>query len=288
MGTWTTVARGVHQHRGGPFDLSVVVVEGGDGLLVVDTGADPFEADELLGRIAARFAAPVRWVVNTHAHFDHTFGNQAFGPDSATDAEIHGHAGIPAHFERFEGPRLAAWRADPDREPGRRWHDVRLVAPTHPVERMTRLDLGDRVVELRPQPPAHTDTDLVLFVPDVRVWIVGDLVEESGPPMYGSGCYPLDWPAVVEGLVAGMRAGDIVVPGHGRIVDRAFAARQAAELSEIARRFREAHDAGRSAAEALAAHTEWPVPVGGLVGAVERAYAALDGTAPDEGRAQDA
>ena len=288
MGNWTTVAPGVHQHRGGPFDLSVIVVEGGDGLLVVDTGADPFEAADLLAEIAARFPAPVRWVVNTHAHFDHTFGNQAFGPGSATDAEIHGHAGIAAHFERYEGPRLAAWRADPTREPGRRWHDVRLVAPTHRVERMTRLDVGGRIVELRPQPPAHTDTDLVLFLPDARTWVVGDLVEESGPPMYGSGSYPLDWPGVLEGLVAGMRAGDVVVPGHGQVVDRAFVARQAAALAEIARRFREAHDAGRTEAEALAAHAEWPVPVDGLVGAVERAYAALDGLPLDEGSVEDA
>lgn len=288
MGTWTSVASGVHQHRGGPFDLSVVVIEGGGGLLVVDTGADPIEAADLLAEIATRFPAPVRWVVNTHAHFDHTFGNQAFGPGSATDAAIHGHAGIAAHFERYEGPRLAAWRADPTREPGRRWHDVRLVPPTHPVERMTRLDVGGRIVELRPQPPAHTDTDLVLFVPDAGTWIVGDLVEESGPPMYGSGSYPLDWPGVLEGLVAGMRAGDVVVPGHGQVVDRAFVARQAAGLAEIARRFREAHDAGRSTAEALAAHAEWPVPIDGLGGAVERAYAALDGLPLDEGSIEDA
>ena len=66
MGTWTTVAPGVHQHRGGPFDLSVVVIEGGGGLLVVDTGADPIEAADLLAEIATRFPAPVRWVVNTH------------------------------------------------------------------------------------------------------------------------------------------------------------------------------------------------------------------------------
>lgn len=177
MATWTRVAHGVHQRRGGPFDLSVVVIEGDDGLLVVDTGAEPAEAEEILADLASRFDRPVRRVVNTHAHFDHTFGNQVFGPGSTTDAAILGHAGIARHFERYEGPRLAAWRADPTREPDRRWADLRLVPPSHPVERMTRLDLGGRDVELLPQAPAHTDTDLVLLVPAQRVWIVGDLVE---------------------------------------------------------------------------------------------------------------
>ena len=283
MGTWTTVARGIHQRRGGPFDLSVVVVEGDDGLLVVDTGAAPAEGEEILDDLLSRFDRPVRWVVNTHAHFDHTFGNQVFGPESATDAAIHGHVAIARHFERYEGPRLAAWRTDRTLEPERRWDGVRLVAPTHPVERMTRLDLGGRVVELRPQPPAHTDTDLVLLAPAERVWILGDLVEESGPPMYGSGSFPLDWPDVLDALVDEMLPGDLVVPGHGAVVDRDFVARQARELRSIADRFVTAHDAGLGAAEALAAHDDWPLPVGGLVGAVERAYAALDGMAPDEG-----
>lgn len=288
MATWTRVARGVHQRRGGPFDLSVVVVEGDDGLLVVDSGADPVEGEEILADVGARFDRPVVALVNTHAHFDHTFGNQVFGQGSATDAAIHGHARIARHFERYEGPRLAAWRADPSREPGRRWADVRLVPPTHPVEATTTLDLGGRAVELRPQPRAHTDTDLVLFLPEDRVWVVGDLVEESGPPMYGSGSYPLDWPDVLDGLVHELGAGDLVVPGHGAVVGRDFVARQAAALREIADRFVAAHDAGLGAPEALAAHAEWPVPVEGLVGAVERAYAALDGLPLDEGGIDDA
>jgi glyoxylase-like metal-dependent hydrolase (beta-lactamase superfamily II) len=132
-------------------------------------------------------------------------------------------------------------------------------------------------VELRPQVPAHTDTDLVAFVPGERVWIVGDLVEESGPVMYGSGSFPLGWPDVLDALVAEMEPGDLVVPGHGRVVDREFVARQAGELRVIADRFRAAHSEGLTPAEALAAHADWPIPVGGLAGAVERAYAQLGG-----------
>ena len=91
MATWTGVAHGIHQRRGGPSDLSVVVIEGDDGLLVVDTGAEPAEAEEILADLASRFGRPVRWVVNTHAHFDHTFGNQHFGSGSAMSVPIFGH-----------------------------------------------------------------------------------------------------------------------------------------------------------------------------------------------------
>ena len=276
MGAWLTVAPGVHQRRYDPFDISIVAIEGDDGLLVVDTRVEPAEGEALLADVQQRFDQPVHWVVNTHAHFDHTFGNQVFGPGTATDAAIYGHASIARHFDDFEGPRLAAWREDPRREPDRHWAGVRLTPPTHPLDRTTVLDLGGRVVELRPQPEAHTDTDLVLFLPAERVWIVGDLVEESGPVMYGSGSFPLGWPDVLDALVAEMEEGDAVVPGHGQVVDRAFVARQAAELRLIADRFRDAHDHGLTPEQALAAHRDWPIPVEGLTGAVARAYAQLD------------
>jgi glyoxylase-like metal-dependent hydrolase (beta-lactamase superfamily II) len=277
MSEWSAIANGVHQYRSAPFDLSVVVVEGEDGGLLIDTGADPDEAIALLGRVRSRFGLAPRWVVNTHAHFDHTFGNQVFGPGSAADADIHGHSGIADHFARYEGPRIAAWREDPSREPGRRWNEVRLVPPTHPVERMTRIDLGGRVVELRPQPPAHTDTDLVVFLPSERVWVVGDLVEESGPPMYGSGSYPLGWPDVLDALASEMRAGDLVVPGHGRVVELEFVRRQAGLLRAVADRIVEAHDGGLDVAAALAASEHWSMPVAGIAGAIDRVYAVLEG-----------
>lgn len=277
MAEWHSVARGIHRRRYDPFDISIVVIEGEHGLLVVDTRAEPAEGRDLRDDIDARFRRPVRWVVNTHAHFDHTFGNQAFvGDDGEADVAFLGHANIVRHFSEYEEPRVVAWRADPEREPGRHWDDVRLTPPTDPIESATTIDLGGRIVELLPQPPAHTDTDLVVFDPAERVWILGDLVEESGPPMYGSGSFPLHWPDVLAGLASQMHPRDHVIPGHGRVVDPAFVERQARELQLIADRFRAAHDDGLTAAEALARHDDWPMPIDFLVSGVERAYAGLD------------
>ncbi len=60
----------------------------------------------------ASSAAPVRWVVNTHAHFDHTFGNARFGPASDIGAPIYGHDLVPAHLDQYERPMLADWAAN--------------------------------------------------------------------------------------------------------------------------------------------------------------------------------
>ena len=95
-----------------------------------------------------------------------------------------------------------------------------------------------------PLAPGHTDTDLVVHVPDAATWIVGDVVEESGPPMYGSGSFPFGWPDVLDGLAAQLRASDVVVPGHGAVVDRAFVRAQARTLRHVAEGIRDGVRAG--------------------------------------------
>ena len=103
MAAWHTVAPGIHQRRYDPFDISIVVVEGDDGVLWSTRGPSPARARRCAIDVRERFDRPVRWVVNTHAHFDHTFGNQVFGPGTATDASIHGHANIARPFRRIRG-----------------------------------------------------------------------------------------------------------------------------------------------------------------------------------------
>ena len=68
------------------------------------------------------------------------------------------------------------------------------------------LDLGGTTAELLHLGRGHTDNDLLVHLPASGVWLTGDLVEESGPPVYGSGSFPLDWPATIGRLRA--EAGD--------------------------------------------------------------------------------
>jgi glyoxylase-like metal-dependent hydrolase (beta-lactamase superfamily II) len=74
---WDEVGDGCFRRRYRTFYLNIGVVRGSDALLIVDTRADLRQADELLDELRW-FGRPVRWVVNSHWHFDHVFGNQRF------------------------------------------------------------------------------------------------------------------------------------------------------------------------------------------------------------------
>jgi glyoxylase-like metal-dependent hydrolase (beta-lactamase superfamily II) len=149
---------------------------------------------------------------------------------------------------------------------------------------------------------------LVLHIPDARAWLVGDLIEESGPPCYGTDSFPLDWPATVTRLLSLLgdvieESGppcygddsfpldwpvtvtcllslladvDVLVPGHGRPVDPPFARAQQAQLAGVADLIRELHADRVPAGQALeAGGHRWPLPIGGLAPAVGAGYAQL-------------
>ncbi len=264
MTAWEEVGDGVFCRRYQPWDVTVGAVRGRDGLLVVDTRASPAQADELLSDLRALDPLSPAWVVNTHAHFDHTFGNARF-----PGAEVWAHQSVPAALRegRHDAP------ADPE------YQGVTVVEPDRLVSAHVTLDLGDRVAELRHLGPAHTDGDLVVWIPDVGVLFAGDLVEESGPPAYGSDSFPLEWPEALARLVEWPADGDLlVVPGHGAVVGRQFIERQRADVAAVARILQELWEAGVPQEEALdAAADRWPWPAEQLGHALRRAYASLSG-----------
>jgi glyoxylase-like metal-dependent hydrolase (beta-lactamase superfamily II) len=270
---WIRVGDGVYQRRYQPVDVSVGVIAGPDGIVIVDSRNNPREGREILADVAEAFDAPVRAVINTHAHYDHTFGNAAFA-----GLPIVGHAHTAAHYDEYEAPRLARVQADPALEPDKDWADVALTPPTDLIDFEVTIAPGGRPIRLIPLPPGHTDTDLAVLVPDARVWFLGDVIEESGPPMFGSGSFPLDWPSVLDGLLPGIRTGDVVIPGHGAAVDRSFVVRQAEALRDVAAHIRWAHSSGASIEEALDGHgLPWPSVF--LRSALERGFAQLDADA---------
>lgn len=295
---WVEVAERCFVRRYVEWDVNVGVVLGAAGALVVDTRATGRQGELL--RADIRPLAPraeVRWVVNTHQHFDHTFGNGAF-EGATVIAHENAAAGMVAAGERVK----ALVRADPELDPDHPELSAEVMAdllateirqPDRTFSSARQIDLGDRLVELVYPGRGHTDGDLLLRVPDVDVVLVGDLVEESAPPSFGVDCFPLDWPASLDLVLGLLTARSVVVPGHGRPVDRDFVADQRTDIGDVAGIIRSLVQGGVALDDAASAGakvprtvplvpgeadrgaTGWPYPPELLVDAVRRGYAQL-------------
>lgn len=273
MSGWSEVAADVFQARYQPYDVTVAVVRGADGLLVVDTRGSHRQGLQLRSDLAG-LGAPVRAVVNTHGHFDHAFGNDCFGAASDLDVPIHAHEAMPAHLRHYGARDLRAGLAEQTDE----FTGTALTPPTNLVADPAAIDLGDREVVLRHLGRGHTDHDLVLHVAEAGVWLVGDLVEESGPPMCGEDGFPLDWPGTLDALLHAFGPDEVAVPGHGAVVGRRFVATKRDELEAVASLLGELHAAGVPVHQAVAAGgTRWPFPADAVRAAVSRGYAHLAG-----------
>ncbi len=272
--TFTEIADRVWVSRRDWFDLNVSVVAGEGGLVVVDTQASAVAARRIVEEVRALGLGDVTAVVNTHEHFDHTFGNVAFRQEYGAALPLHATdeaaARTVAAGERIKG----LYDAAPD-EPHR---DEVLATEIVPADTtfssVAVIDLGDRYLELLHPGRGHTGGDLVVKVSDADVLLAGDLVEESAPPGYGEDSHPMDWPMTLD-LVLGLLSPDsVVVPGHGALVDRDFVQEQRSRIGVVAETIRDLAGRGVPVGDALAAG-QWPFPAEGLAAAVRRGYEQL-------------
>jgi quinoprotein relay system zinc metallohydrolase 2 len=209
------IAPGVYVHQGryelfapsnaGDTSNSGFII-GRDGVAVIDTGGSPRIGEALLAAIRARTKLPIKYVINTHMHPDHVFGNVAFAGENPTFAGHH------------KLPRALAARADRYLAMNKEllgdaaFADERIIPPTLLVEDKTELDLGDRTLVLEAQKTAHTDNDLTVFDKKTGTLFLGDLLfARHTPALDGS---IRGWLDLIGRLKARTDVAR-VVPGHG-------------------------------------------------------------------------
>jgi glyoxylase-like metal-dependent hydrolase (beta-lactamase superfamily II) len=246
---------------------NVVAIVGDDGVLVVDSGRFPTLAKRMIAEIRAKTDKPVRYLVHTHWHLDHIASDEVFRQAFPAVAIVTtdftrrkiAEKQVPylkdlvetdrGYVEYLEGVVTKGKRRDGSAmsEESKRYlssqvadiqlesaelADVAAVIPNLTFDHEMRIHLGQREVRVAFLGKGNTAGDTVVFVPDAKVAITGDLLVSPTP--YGYGCHPAAWIATLDVLMAS--GATVIVPGHGPVMhDWSYAKKVSALLAEVRR-----------------------------------------------------
>ena len=221
---------------------NMVVLSGADGKVLVDSGVSA-AAPKIQQAMDGFGGAPLKVLVNTHWHFDHTDGNEAMHQAGAV---------IIAHEntrKRLSAPQdIAAFGLHFDPAPADAW-------PQQTFTEGTKLYLNGEQLTLAYFPPAHTDSDISVRYENGNVLHMGDV--------WFNGTYPFIDPSTggnIDGMIAGTARGlnladadTKIVPGHGPVGDKAALAKHHEMLVTVRDRVHTLKAAGKSKDDAVAA-----------------------------------
>lgn len=261
----TRLAEGIYliRHADAPNGFpqgNTTVIVGNNAVMVVDSDYLPSSAREDIADIRQWTDKPVRYLVNTHWHFDHTFGNGAYntafpglsilahretvrqmvGWNAAWLASFPERTnGLKTRIEKrveADGKRATAERVDLMRRQleireriWREFEGYQITLPNLTFEQDLQFDLGNRVVWVRYLGRGNTVGDVVVHVPDAQLVATGDLLTHPVP--YLAGGHPADLAGSLDSIAAlGVK---ILVPGHGEVQRDLVHLRQVAQFIRL-------------------------------------------------------
>ncbi|VBF57494.1 metallo-beta-lactamase family protein [Burkholderia pseudomallei] len=188
-------------------DPNTGIIVGDDAVLVADTQATPVMAEDVIRRIREVTDKPIKYVLLTHYHAVRVLGASAYGADHVIASQDtydliveRGAADMKSEIERF--PRLFR---SVESVPGLTW-------PTLTFKGELTLWLGKLEVKIMQLGRGHTKGDTVVWLPQEKVLLSGDLVEYGATP-YAGDAYFQDWPATLDAIAA--LEPEKLVPGRG-------------------------------------------------------------------------
>lgn len=238
LGHRTFLLEGVSGTVGG----NVTVIVGDDGVIVVDNMFGEMYG-KLTAAIAAITAQPVRFVVNTHFHRDHTGGNSNFAQDGAV---VVAHENVKRVLASGSRSGLTCTPVPPVPE---------IALPTRTYQDTMTLRLAGRTAELRHHADTHTSGDTAIWLPDANILIAGDLAFFGRYPnidfLFGGS---------IDGGIRGAdellrlaRQDTVIVPGHGPAGTTATLREYRAMLADARERVAKLKAAGKTEDEVVAA-----------------------------------
>jgi glyoxylase-like metal-dependent hydrolase (beta-lactamase superfamily II) len=262
------VADGIYQFITPPYgdvglDGNAVAILSTDGVLVFDSNGTPAAAEAVIAEIRKLTDKPVKYLVNSHWHWDHWYGSEAYVrafpgihivSQASTREMMEGPAlefnrpglekQLPAYIASLaqkvgdaeratppaaDLPKLKA-RLDDDRFFFDQKKNVRHVLPDLTfIDRMT-IYLGERTIQLLHDGRAVTPGDTFLYLSNEKVLVTGDLL--VNPVSFALGCYPTGWLKTLEHIDA--LDATVIVPGHGEVLhDKALLHATMAVMREL-------------------------------------------------------
>lgn len=235
------VADGVYAAHPAPamnVGSNTAVIVAGDGVMLVDSHITPAAARALVEDVETVTDKPVRWVVNTHHHYDHAHGNPAFG----SDVTVIGHEftrrilaapplqddtyrefveGLPGQIENLRSRAAISQDSVPLQQQLKRQvqlaeglKEVRSSPPDVTLTQSMSVYRGDRELRLLHVGRGHTAGDVVVYLPREKILCTGDLL--TAGLSYMGDAYADEWAQTLDHLEA--LDFDAVIPGHGEVL----------------------------------------------------------------------
>ena len=233
------VAKGIYLFVSKPYgdvgmDGNSVAILSRDGVLVFDTNATPASSSLVLAEIRKLTDKPVRYVVNSHWHWDHWYGTETY-TKAFPDVKVVAHektremmAGPAIEFNRpgvesqlpgYIGMLEKRAAADPAVQAAldeakfflQQKKNAQLVLPAVTYKDRLPIALGERQIEALHYDRAVTPGDSFLYLPEEKILITGDLL--INPVSFALSSYPTGWLNTLEKMAA--LDATVIVPGHG-------------------------------------------------------------------------
>lgn len=234
------LADGVYAFIGenGSTNSGFVVTE--EGVVVIDSQGPSELALTLRSKIRSVTDKPVIYVINTHFHGDHTFGNQYFTEDlraiisheATRELLIERDAGHRDMFLKFFGPESLL--------------DFKLTLPQVTFTDRLTLRAGEKTLELVHVPKAHTEGDIYVYMKDEKILFAGDLLYKGRLPFMNDGDSSGAIKAMDELLTLDAAR---IVPGHGGLSDKSDAVAYKGYLTDLRAEVKRLKESGKTLEE---------------------------------------
>jgi cyclase len=200
---------GIYVYAGQLNDSNVTIIQTQEGIVLIDTGQTPKDSRIVLAALKKLTSEPVRYIIHTEPHSDHTIGNFVFSPP----AIIIAHQGATDSMRKAENPATIEKRAAASPEMKEAYKGYRLVTPNLEYRDKMTLNVGERTLELYYLKNVHSEADTAIWLPKERIVFTAASVTVK---RFGNHRPFVSIPDTLNAIKM-MKAlnPEIVIPGHG-------------------------------------------------------------------------